>query len=53
MRDDWSGEYPPDDEAEWLLNKGGACVFFKEGIGCTIHATRPMVCRLFNCDAKA
>jgi Fe-S-cluster containining protein len=56
LRDDVTGEYPPDDEADWLLNRkeGGGCVFFDrdvEGQGvCGIHATRPLVCRLFCCD---
>jgi hypothetical protein len=54
MRDDWTSEYPPDDEADWSLNgKGGACVFLKEEAGvasCSIHDTRPMCCRLFCCD---
>lgn len=52
MKDDWTGEWPPDDEADWLLNRmeGGGCVFHSEAVGCTIHATRPLVCRLFCCD---
>jgi Fe-S-cluster containining protein len=54
MRDDFTGEYPADDEAAWMLNgPGGACVFYKEeeGIGvCGIHAARPLVCRLFCCE---
>lgn len=49
LRDDVTGEYPPDDEADWLLNVTGPCVFYKEGIGCSIHATRPLVCRVFTC----
>ena len=51
MRNDCTGEYPPDDEADWMLNgKGGGCVFYSEEAGCGIHATRPLVCRLFCCD---
>ena len=51
MRNDCTGEYPPDDEADWMLNgKAGACVFYSDEVGCTIHATRPIVCRLFCCD---
>jgi Fe-S-cluster containining protein len=54
MRSHLTGDYPPDDEAEWMLNgPGGACVFYREegdtGL-CGIHATRPLVCRLFCCD---
>ncbi len=40
----------------YLLNSrdnGGACVFFdRQTRLCTIHHTRPLVCRLFNCDAE-
>jgi len=40
----------------YLLNSrdnGGACVFFdRQARLCTIHATRPLVCRLFNCDQE-
>lgn len=38
----------------YLLNSSeneGACVFFNRQTRlCTIHGTRPLVCRLFNCD---
>jgi hypothetical protein len=36
----------------YLLNgKDGPCVFLDERSNlCTIHATRPLVCRLFDCD---
>ncbi len=27
--------------------EGGACVFFDPATGCTVHADRPLVCRLF------
>lgn len=51
---DEGGLVAPED-AGWLLNgPQGPCVFFSrdaEGQGvCEIHATRPLVCRLFNCD---
>jgi hypothetical protein len=50
----FDGTFPPDDEADWMLNgKGGACVFYKEEDGkgiCGIHQTRPLICRLFCCD---
>jgi Fe-S-cluster containining protein len=40
----------------YLLNSrenGGACVFFdRQTRLCTIHETRPLVCRLFNCDIE-
>jgi len=40
----------------YLLNRtdnGGACAFFdRQTRLCTIHATRPLVCRLFNCDQE-
>jgi len=38
----------------YLLNgKGGSCVFLDEERNlCTIHATRPLVCRLFQCDGS-
>lgn len=40
----------------YLLNSrdnGGACVFFdRQTRLCTIHETRPLVCRLFNCDEE-
>ena len=38
----------------YLLNgKGGSCVFFDDESNlCTIHATRPLVCRLFQCDGS-
>jgi Fe-S-cluster containining protein len=40
----------------YLLNSGengGACRFFDRTARlCTIHETRPLVCRLFNCDAE-
>ena len=51
---DEGGEIPRD-QAGWLLNgRGGACVFFHrdeagQGI-CEIYDTRPLCCRLFNCD---
>ncbi len=52
IRDD---ESLPLELADWLLNgPGGPCVFFQrdaEGRGiCEIYATRPLGCRLFNCD---
>jgi Fe-S-cluster containining protein len=52
IRDD---EALPPELADWLLNgPGGPCVFFRrdaEGRGvCEIYATRPLACRLFNCD---
>lgn len=36
----------------WLLNsKDGPCVFLdRESKLCTIYATRPLACRVFNCD---
>lgn len=38
----------------YLLNSkdnGGACAFFDRTARlCTIHETRPLVCRVFNCD---
>lgn len=49
----------PGDEPEFILNRAGAdeaqgpCVFLQEADGvalCGIHATRPEVCRLVNCD---
>ncbi|MCI0464224.1 MAG: YkgJ family cysteine cluster protein [Gemmataceae bacterium] len=45
----------PYEEADWLLNgPSGACVFFRrdaDGRGiCEIYDTRPLCCRLFNCD---
>lgn len=51
---DEGGEIPRD-QAGWLLNgRGGACVFFHrdaDGRGvCEIHNTRPLCCRLFDCD---
>lgn len=37
----------------WLLNDGGACHFFdKETRLCTIYETRPLCCRLFDCDRE-
>lgn len=40
----------------YLLNSHdneGACVFFdRQTRLCTIHETRPLVCRLFNCDSE-
>lgn len=56
-RDDFTGEYPPDEEADWLLNgPGGPCVFLRRegdrGV-CSIHDTRPFVCRVFSCDEPA
>lgn len=42
--------------AGYLLNSREhdmACVFFDKTTRlCTIHATRPLVCRLFNCDQE-
>ena len=50
LRNGLTGESPPDDEADWLPNgKSGPCVFLKEEL-CSIHETRPLVCRLFCCD---
>ena len=44
----------PRDQAGWMLNRGNGCVFFSrdaEGKGvCDIYETRPLCCRLFNCD---
>ena len=38
----------------WLLNDGGACHFFdKETRLCTIYETRPLCCRLFDCDCES
>jgi Fe-S-cluster containining protein len=36
----------------YLLNgKGGPCVFLDRQTNlCTIHDTRPLACRVFNCD---
>ncbi len=38
----------------YLLNgKDGHCVFLDDAMNlCTIHATRPLVCRLFQCDGS-
>jgi Fe-S-cluster containining protein len=40
----------------YLLNSadnGNACVFFdRQTRLCTIHDTRPLICRLFNCDRE-
>jgi Fe-S-cluster containining protein len=39
----------------YLLNRQGedvSCVFLSEQNLCSIHPTRPLVCRLFNCDDK-
>jgi len=39
----------------YLLNdrqNGGACHFFDAEAGCTIHETRPLMCRLFDCDSE-
>ena len=53
---DFDGTYPLDEEADRILNRkeGGGCVFFRrddDGHGvCGIHATRPLICRLFCCD---
>jgi len=49
--DDMSGAK---EQIGWLLNgEGGPCVFFDRQIRlCTIHETRPIVCRLFDCDAS-
>lgn len=43
-----------DELTGYLLNgKDGACVFLDQVTNlCTIHATRPLVCRLFNCDGE-
>jgi Fe-S-cluster containining protein len=40
------------EQAGWLLNgPNGHCVFFDpQSRLCTIHETRPLCCRLFNCD---
>lgn len=50
---DEGGEIPPD-QADWMLNRGRGCVFFHrdaEGKGiCEIYETRPLCCRLFDCD---
>jgi Fe-S-cluster containining protein len=50
---DEGGEIPPD-QADWMLNRGNGCVFFSrdsEGRGvCEIYETRPLCCRLFDCD---
>ena len=50
---DEGGEIPPD-QAGWYLNRGKGCVFFSRdsaGRGvCEIYETRPLCCRLFNCD---
>lgn len=37
----------------YLLNgQDGACVFFdRESRLCTVHETRPLVCRVYDCDA--
>lgn len=49
----------PLEVADWLLNsRTGPCVFFHRGSDghgvCEIYATRPLGCRLFDCDqAKA
>ena len=49
------GGLVPLEHAEWLLNgPRGPCVFFHrdgEGLGvCEIYDTRPLACRLFDCD---
>jgi hypothetical protein len=49
------GGVVPRDQAGWLLNgPGGTCVFFRrdeDGRGvCEIYETRPLCCRLFDCD---
>ncbi len=49
------GGLVPYEDADWLLNgPGGACVFFSrdaDGRGiCEIYDTRPLCCRLFDCD---
>jgi hypothetical protein len=38
----------------WLLNgEGGPCVFFdRETRLCKIHETRPLCCRLYDCDTS-
>lgn len=40
---------------KWRLNsEAGPCLFFtrdQQGLGvCEIHETRPLVCRMFDCD---
>ena len=46
----------PDELVGYLLNdprNGGACHFFdRERRLCTIYETRPLMCRVFNCDAE-
>lgn len=49
------GRRLPPEEADWFLNSPqGPCVFFHRdahGLGvCEIHQTRPLACRLFDCD---
>jgi hypothetical protein len=40
-------------EGNLLNGKGGSCVFLDEKRNlCTIHGTRPLVCRLFQCDGS-
>jgi hypothetical protein len=43
-----------DEMAGYLLNgKDGPCVFLDRVTNlCTIHDTRPLMCRLFNCDGE-
>src|SRR5262249_51776121 len=55
IRDD---EGLPEELADWLLNgPKGPCVFFHrdaEGRGiCEIYDTRPLVCRLYDCDQSS
>jgi Fe-S-cluster containining protein len=44
----------PDDEPGYLLNgPDGPCVFLDQRTNlCTIYETRPLMCRLFNCDGQ-
>ena len=45
----------PKEQIGWFLNdpEHGHCVFFDPQTRlCTIHATRPLICRLFDCDAE-
>jgi hypothetical protein len=47
--DDMSGVK---EQIGWVLNgEGGPCVFFdRQTRLCRIHATRPLCCRLYDCD---
>ena len=45
--------FGPREQIGWLLNdrERGHCTFFDpETRMCTIHATRPLCCRVFHCD---